>query len=382
MTNISLVARRVLIGVAGIVLGLTLGTSGLQAGLFASASAPASTSSSSSGMSPVGVQYPAGLADLGPGVTRFLIEPATGDLWFASIKPDGANRLHRYRQASGSLSSWALPSDPGGGWFVGLAFASDADLWIAWDQTLTRFHIPTGTSTRYAIPHETQFQVGDGRGKWVRTLAAADDGTLWLAREHAASLLRFDPVTGSFDERGLPGFGVPNRSTVGPDGRVWLTLARDALTQQEHTKVAVFDPRTGAIQILPLPLWSISFDGDGLAVGLGLVGLMKVGATGEIVERQPTPHRVAASDMVQTRGGRSVLTSRFNKVASFDWTTGAWSSEDLAVSTARMIGPPDYRGPRVIQTTAETTDVQIDSTRDVAWLLIASQKKFARIDLR
>jgi streptogramin lyase len=289
--------------------------------------------------------------------THFAVQPGASVAWLPAIGSDGNNRLYRLDANSGTVTDFALPSDRGGGWFVGVRFASDGSLWLAWDQTLVRFDPNTAKSVRYVIPTASAFEVNSEKGKWVRDLAVASDGAIWLSRQHATSLLRFDPVTTKYTEVGLGGFGVPDKIRLDSTGKLWLTLARDPVTMQELTRAAVFDPSTGATRVINEWAGGITFDAQGRGLILGKAGLVRVDGLGTIIDRLPAPALVSAADLVTSANGKLVITSKAtNSVAIYDETTRLWTIQKLPTHTGRIFSPPGYTGPTEVDMTEQITD--------------------------
>jgi streptogramin lyase len=310
--------------------------------------------------------------------THFAVQPGTSVAWLPSINSDGNNRLYRLDANSRTVTDFVLPSDRGGGWFTGAQFAQDGTLWLAWDQTLVRFDPVSSKSVRYDIPTVSAFEVNADKGKWVRDLAVGTDGAIWLSRQHAASLLRFDPVTAKYTEVGLRTFGVPDAIRVDSTGKLWLTLARDPVTLQELTRAAVFDPSTGSTRVINEWTGGIAFDPQGRALILGKTGLIRVDATGAILDRLPVPAAVSAADLVTSAGGKLVVTSRLtNTVSIYDETTRLWTIQKLPTAVGTVIPPPGYTGPARVEMTDQITDARAVGSNQVLLLAPGSKTIFS-----
>lgn len=306
-----------------------------------------------------GIDYPQKLQDLGRPITRLALDGS--DLYFASVNMDGANVLYRYRAISDALTQWALPADPGGGWFVGIAGDGKGVIWVAWDSTLVRFDTASERTERFELP-ASQIAVPNVEGTWVRDLAVASDGTVWLSRHNAKSLLKFDSSSRAFQEFGLPSFGVPDRIYPAKDGRLWLTLARDA-QMQAHSSIALFDMLSGLAAPLPQRASAIaSVGGSAVLVGAGAEPRLLDGAVGVISVRYGAPFVSTGSDVVDiSSDGTIVLANRVSgSIAVRDASTSTWETFKLQSEMVRPNGVfPGRTGPAMVEQKAEVTDIRI-----------------------
>lgn len=306
--------------------------------------------------------------------THFAVQPGTSVAWLPSVNTDGNNHLYRLDANSGAVTDFALPNDRGGGWFVGARFAQDGTLWLAWDQTLVHFDPVSSKSVRYDIPTASRFEVNREKGEWVRDLAVGADGAIWLSRQHATSLLRFDPAKTKFTEVGLAEFGVPDTIRVDSTGKLWLTLARDPVTLEELTRAAVFDPSTGSTRVINEWAGGIAFDAQGRGLILGKAGLIRIDAAGAILERVAVPSLVSAADLVTSVGGKLVVTSKpTNTVSIYDETTRRWTIHKLPSTMGTIFAPPGYTGPSRVEMTDQITDAHAVGSNQV--LLLAPGSK-------
>jgi streptogramin lyase len=199
-------------------------------------------------------------------------------------------------------------------------------------------------------------------GSQDRTICS--DGEIWLSRQHATSLLRFDPAATTYTEIGLVGFGVPDQIRVDPAGKLWLTLARDPATMQELTRAAVFDPSSGATRVINEWAGGIAFDAQGRGLIVGKTGLLRVDAGGAIVDRLPVPALVTAADLVTAASGKLVITSRAaNTVSIYDETTRLWTTQKLPSTLGSIFAPPGYTGPTQVELTEQITDAHSVGSR-------------------
>jgi streptogramin lyase len=367
-------------------LAVLIAGSGLLGTLVATLQYPGAGAPSAKGASTVdmvhGITFPAKLQNLpAPPPLHFTVEPGSDALWFPVIDPSGDNHLYQYDSKTDSLASWALPSNPGGGYFVGLGFGRPRQLWIAWDQTLVVFNTGTHEVTTFPIPTASQYELKQAPGKWVRDLVVTAIGTVWLSREHSASLLAFDPVTHAFTEHSLKEFGAPDRIHLSPSGHLWLTLAHDVTTGQEFTDVAVFDPRTDMVKIVHEPASRIGgFDAQGQAILSTPGRFTKADLDGNVHERGQLRAATALEDLVLDLGNdKLVATDRINSgVAVYDPVTTQWTMYKLPTSTGRVIGPPGRKGPSELEVDAAISDMHVDSQGTV-WLLNANYNRFVKL---
>lgn len=327
---------------------------------------------------PQSIVYPAGLQDLPAQVTRFAIDPSGTVLWFPAISTTGHNVLYRYDIASAQRTEFVLPNDPGGGFFVGIAATADA-IWVGWDKTLVRFDKTSAKIDRYAVPASANPLPGSSR--WVRDVAVTSDGRVWLSEQEASSLFSFDPKSATFAEHPLVGFGAADRITVGPSDVLWLTLARDAVSQKELGKIARYDPRSDASFSILEAASAVAVDTNGAAVLAGNPhGISRLDASGALIKRAGSSHGALASDLIATlSGGRVAITNRLtNSLDTFDPATFQWTSHRLTTVTGTIAPPAGYTGPTEKEVVNEVTDIHVDSSGAV-WLVIPNYARFAKL---
>lgn len=328
-----------------------------------------------------GVAYPVKLQSIAGNPKHLAVDPA-GALWFPVIQPSGENTLYRYQPAADALTSWRLPSRPGGGWFVGLALDQAGRVWIAWDQTLVSFDSATGASRIVDVPVATAYEVRGTSGKWVRDLAVTGDGHVWLTRQHAGSLLEFDPA-GRFTEHSLGTFGVGDRLRVSPDGNLWVTQARDPVTSMEFSKIAIFDPRTGRAAQVAEAASDIAFDSGGKAMLAGNTkGVLRLELSGQLAGSVAIAFQATASDVIAALPGSGFAVANRTKstVIAATAPSGASRLFKLATTAQPVKGPPGYSGPRVADVPAEVTAIRADG-RGAVWVAIPNHGAIARVQL-
>jgi streptogramin lyase len=319
------------------------------------------------------VVIPPKLAAIGGTVTQFAID-ATGTLWFASIRPDGNNSVYRYAPRTDELAKYSLPSEPGGGFFVGIAAAPNGNVWIGWDHTLTAVDA-AGAARGFAVPADTSFPVGK-TGNWIRDLALSADGHVWLSRASAGSLLEFDPKALTFSEHSLGVFGVPDRLHVARDGRVWATQAVAPVSLQEHTMVAVLDPSTSRVTTIPEAASDVAFTTTGVLVVGNVGGISHLDPSGTVLVRDAPPFPASASDVVVALpDGRVVISNRVSSSVAVSNGT-AWDVIKLPTKITPVFGPAGYQGPKTRETTAEVTDIEVAPDGDV-WVAIPTYGSIA-----
>jgi sugar lactone lactonase YvrE len=193
------------------------------------------------------------------------------------------------------------------------------------------------------------------------------------------SLLAFDPDDKTFAEHALLEVGVPDRIYVHPDGQLWLTIAHDAASGQEYTKIALFDPATHVTQIVPKQASSLAFDPQGETIA-GSADLVNFDPTGKLESRRQLPHPLSVDDLMLSLGnGTLVITDKANSgVMVNEPGSNRWTVYKLETAAGPISAPPGYEGPAIREATAQINDMHADSQGNV-WLLNANYNRFVKL---
>jgi hypothetical protein len=228
----------------------------------------------------------------------------------------------------------------------------------------------------FPIPASIFLAPGSGQLHWVRDLAIAPGGHIWVTRHGVQSLTEFDPLTGKFSEAELQDFGVPDRISVAPDGRLWLTQASDAKTDKAFTRIAVFTPSARSHSIIAQQASHIAASATGVTIGGNPNGVSHLDAAGISIEREPGPFPWTASDLVATLpSGGTVLTNRLSSAAAvYDPLKKVWTLFKLQTRVLPVIPPEGITAPAVREAVAEVTDVAVGPNGEV-WLAVPTKSE-------
>ncbi len=143
---------------------------------------------------------------------------------------------------SGAVTEYC-PSEPyqpfsGGG---AMAFGQDGNLWYTdSQQKVVRFALPSGAVAEFAAPtapNEIAYA----------SLVRGSDGNLWYV---ANAVLGRMTMSGQFKEFALPKeLGLVHAIAAGPNGMLWVTMAKDPAQQTALLKIAIPGDPTAAPQI-------------------------------------------------------------------------------------------------------------------------------------
>lgn len=183
-------------------------------------------------------------------------------LWFWTSTEDQQqvidNRLYFYDIAQQQLSNWPLP---GADWssqvLAGLVVDAHGTVWVGWNHNLVAFDPATVHAVRYQLPSRIEYplpksalgDLPDDLG--ISDLAAARDGTIWIARYGAVSLTSFTLADHQFHEYPLPAsVGDPAKLALAPDGDIFFTVNLSAdHPSHAYEKVGEFHPATATATI-------------------------------------------------------------------------------------------------------------------------------------
>ena len=183
-------------------------------------------------------------------------------LWFWTSTEDQRqvinNRLYFYDIAQQQLSDWPLPdTDWSSQVLAGLVVDAHGTVWVGWNHNLVAFDPATAHAVRYQLPSRIEYplpksalgDLPDDLG--VTDLAAARDGTIWIARYGAVSLTSFTPADHQFYEYPLPAsVGDPAKLALAPDGDIFFTVNLSAdHPGHAYEKVGEFHPATATATI-------------------------------------------------------------------------------------------------------------------------------------
>ena len=145
-------------------------------------------------------------ADMQP---RGLLVARDGKVLFNGIGNNSIGELDPY---TGKLRLFKIPtsdSDP-------YTMVSDADenVWFTERKngSAAKFNRANGTIVEYAI------------GDKPYSLSLDKRGNVWITRMAADRIVRFDPRTGKIIEVSLPKGSQPRRTSIAPDGMLWVSL--------------------------------------------------------------------------------------------------------------------------------------------------------------
>ena len=158
---------------------------------------------------------------------------AGGKLWFTV---SGGGRVGRLDPASGKIDEYPMSGGP-----YGLAIDRAGLVWVC------RL---SGDSLGWIDPSTgRQGELPTGRGSGPRRIAAAPDGSLWIAYYGSGRLARLDPQAKRIVQSWpLPEAGGqrPYAVTVDGAGRVWVNGI-------DTDTVSLFDPQRESFRVIALP---------------------------------------------------------------------------------------------------------------------------------
>lgn len=154
-------------------------------------------------------------------------------LWFTN---QSADKVTRFERSSGKMTEFDTRDGP-----YGLAMDKAGNVWFcqASGQRVGRIDAATG--------QVSELDLGDG--SLPRRIAAAPDGTLWVARYGDGKLSRIDANSARLIKTYDMPAGEPGRPyavTVDGAGKVWANEIRT-------DTVALFDPSTEKFRVIALP---------------------------------------------------------------------------------------------------------------------------------
>lgn len=169
----------------------------------------------------------------GGGDPHTIVIAADGSFWFTV---QNGQRVGHLDPASGRIDVFAMPGNP-----YGLAIDQAGIVWVC---------LLRGDAIGWIDPRSgATGRVETGTGSAPRRIAAAPDGSLWIAYYGAGRLARLDPkrrrIVGSW---AMPEAGgrQPYAVTVDAAGRVWVNGI-------DTDTVSIFDPRAEQFRVVDLP---------------------------------------------------------------------------------------------------------------------------------
>lgn len=169
----------------------------------------------------------------GGGDPHTIVIDAKGMLWFTIQNGQRVGRLDR---ASGRIDEFPMTGNP-----YGLAIDKDGVVWVC---------RMAGDALGWIDPASGKTgDVPTGGGSLPRRIAAAPDGSLWVAYYGNGKLARLDPKAKRIVKTWpLPKGGGERAYAVTVDGagRVWINGI-------DTDTVSLFDPATEAFRVIPLP---------------------------------------------------------------------------------------------------------------------------------
>ncbi len=282
------------------------------------------------------VEFPPALGNL-PGIpSDLLVDPASGELWFAlfGIAAPETTRLYRYDPLAATVKAYDLPPDVGSPLYSGIALDDRGHVIVGYGQTVIDMD-PLSESykvTTLPDPPLYFYRNYEADKAWITDIIVTGSKVL-VGRLNAASVTELDLATGAVTEAPIPpDFGPPVRLLLVPGG---LHLS-NGFGFGAPRQVANLDLATGGFQPVPVGASDLAAapDGSVLIATLDVPGIERLrGQSTEALASALQPHMTGIGDVVAVDSARNALW-----VAG--WETGTVARLELATGQTKVYQLP------------------------------------------
>jgi len=279
-------------------------------------------------------------------------DPSKAGVWFWASSPTDS-RLYFWDATAKQLSSWSVgvTTQQNVGSEYGLAVDPQGQVWLGAENQLVRLSPTSGAVTRWTVPTAPQSAPtaahqppGFVLAVDIRTIAAAPDGTIALARAGSSTVQIFHPASQTFTTYSLPDAGDIQTIAVASDGTIAAAMADYA-----HSKRDLLDLISPAGKVTSVSVESDFVSAAGTYFVSGETAIEKIPITGAGMAKSSTLADIIPSDAVALSDGRVVVPIK-SGLAILNVSSGAVLREVIPPFTcdARGIGVPPGSSPPAI----------------------------------